>query len=186
MSDSSSSVENHIEKLNFDHTKPEHSIYYSCAKECRVTTACVAVTVRESTNDCWLTSSQDYSLKKGYSFLSLDCLKVPAYVLTSGYPENLMSQIDAEIEEFMPTCREGYYNWAPNSRYCYKLIEKRSIRSMLMAQTACSQGQYSGELALINSQEVNDAFVREMMKYNPPYSSIWTGWKLGRFKSNLW
>ena len=176
---SSSLLGNTIKKINVANTKDKTSIYYSCAKVCRATEGCVAMTFKVNSDECWLKSATDHEPRKSRSFLLLECLNVPGHTLLAGNSENMFNQLDRSIEDDRPSCVNGYHDWVPSSKFCYKLIRDSFVRSMVRAQVSCDK-QSRGRLALVDSKELNDAYAREMRNFKRKIYSMWTGWKFGK------
>ena len=74
------------------------------------------------------------------------------------------------------SCPNGYHDWVPEDPYCYRLEAARSEKSVRAANNGC-QAMSGGQLAVVDSNQVHDAFVRALVRLNSKYlKSAWIGW----------
>ena len=165
----------HIAKLQFDEDKARHFMYYSCIQRCRETKGCAGITFRESTNSCWLKSSNKSRPMFGRSFLPLNCLDNRNNILYPGYQEQVNEMLARNSK-----CPEGYEDWLPYGDFCYNLVQ-RSRTNWFSANDICNKFYHGGSLTTIDSSELNAEYLKKLTCEScTEMSGVWIGWKMGK------
>ena len=160
MANRSSSVLGHIAKHSVDSQKPKFILYHSCIRLCSEIHGCVAVSLSEDRNECWLKSSVENGPRTKRSFIRLDCIQTPQSILYPGYDAQLKKYFKTEWE-----CSTGYANLEPMDNQCYRFekqyrpIDKEHVE---VAQRRCQITYNNGSLTVIGSKWVKDAHVKAM------------------------
>ena len=174
----SSSVLEHIERVDVGLNKSKIFFFNACISKCHETRGCVGITFGESDKDCWLKSETANQPNKKRSFLVMDCLKQPGYIFHVGYHLYFTSEGKPTLTAM--SCPKGYKNWMPMSKYCYRLIGSVPHPIARMAGFKCQESK--GQLALVDSDQLNYAFVEEISRVKPQHKTMWLGWKFGKLR----
>ena len=124
----------------------------------------------ETTRDCWLKQSLGYMVpRKQRSYLDMSCLGEPGHELYSGYNEKITEMLAMK-------CPFGFQNWIPLSPYCYNLVTPTFTQ--ISTTQVCKK--LNGQLVLIDSKDVNDAYVKQMVARKiSKHDAVRMGWSYG-------
>ena len=165
--------------LSYDKKKSYQFLYYNCIKTCKEMKKCVAISFRESTNDCWLKSSNGSVPRRWRSFMTLQCLDQPNSILYPGYKHEVRVTLGKTIPS---KCPEGFEDMVPSSENCYNLVH-RTKASWNSAQFICRKYYHGAEVVKVESAALHAAYTKRLRDCKEcDVKKIWMGWIRGTLR----